>query len=95
MELRQLKYFVGVAEELHFGHAAQKLFVSQPALSQQVKLLEAELGVELFVGFKRTQLHKVELTEAGRALLTDAKRILQLSDKAIRNASQAGPDNRS
>jgi DNA-binding transcriptional LysR family regulator len=90
MELRQLRYFVGVAEELHFGRAAQRLFVSQPALSHQVRLLETEIGVELFVGIKRTQLHKVELTEAGTLFLADAKRILQLSEKAIRNVRQVG-----
>jgi DNA-binding transcriptional LysR family regulator len=90
MELRQLKYFVGVAEELHFGNAARKLFISQPALSQQVKSLEAELGVELFVRIKRTTSHKVELTQAGEAFLSDAKRILSLADKAVRDVRQAG-----
>lgn len=95
MEFRQLRYFVGVADELHFGRAAQRLFVSQPALSQQIKLLEAELGVELFVGIKRTQLHKVELTEAGAIFLTEAKQILQLADKAIRNVRQSGTKQRS
>ncbi len=90
MELRQLKYFVGVAEALHFSQAARKLFVSQPALSQQIKLLEAEVGVELFVGIKRTRLHKVELTEAGNGFLIEARRILQLSEKAIQNARQTG-----
>lgn len=90
MELRQLKYFVGVADELHFGNAARKLFISQPALSQQVKLLESELGVELFVKLKRTQSHKVELTPAGKAFLADAKRILQLTDKAVRSVRQVG-----
>ena len=88
MELRQLKYFVGVAEELHFGQAARKLFVTQSALSQQIKLLEVELGTELFVGIKRTKWHKVELTEAGALFLTDAQRILQLSEKAIQNIRQ-------
>jgi DNA-binding transcriptional LysR family regulator len=90
MELRQLKYFVGVAEELHFSHAARKLFVSQPALSQQIKLLEAEVGVELFVGIKRTRMHRVELTEAGSGFLVEARRILQLSEKAIQNARRVG-----
>ena len=90
MELRQLKYFVGAAEELHFSQAARKLFISQPALSQQIKLLEAEIGVELFVGVKRTRMHRVELTEAGSGFLTEARRILQLSEKAIRNARQTG-----
>ncbi|GAB3936211.1 LysR family transcriptional regulator [Larkinella terrae] len=89
MELRQLKYFAGVADELHFGRAARRLFVSQPALSQQIKLLERELGVELFVASKRNRHHKVELTEAGASFLTDAKRILQLSDQAVRNVRQA------
>ncbi|MBO0929376.1 LysR family transcriptional regulator [Fibrella aquatilis] len=90
MELRQLKYFVGVAEELHFGRAAEKLFVSQPAISQQIKLLEEELGVELFVGTKRTLLRKVELTEAGAAFLADARRILHLSQKAVEKVRQVG-----
>ncbi|GAA4469027.1 LysR substrate-binding domain-containing protein [Nibrella saemangeumensis] len=90
MELRQLRYFVGVAEELHFGRAAEKLFVSQPALSQQIQLLEAEIGVELFVRAKRTQLRRVELTEAGSGLLVEAKRILQLAEKAIETARRTG-----
>ena len=90
MELRQLRYFAGVAEELHFGNAARRLFISQPALSQQIRLLEGELGVELFVGIKRTQLHKVELTEAGKVFLIEVKRILQLSDKAVQKVRQFG-----
>jgi DNA-binding transcriptional LysR family regulator len=89
MELRQLKYFVGVAEELHFGQAARKLFVTQSALSQQIKLLETELGAELFVGIKRNKWHKVELTQAGALFLHDARRILHLSEQAIRNVRQA------
>lgn len=90
MELRQLKYFALVADELHFGNAARKLFISQPALSQQVKLLEAELGVELFVKIKRTRAHKVVITQAGEAFLSDAKRILSLADKAIRDVRHVG-----
>ena len=90
MELRQLKYFVGVADELHFGRAAQKLYVSQPALSQQIRALEGELGVELFATKKRTQLRKVELTEAGQVFLTDARQILQASQKAIEQVRRVG-----
>ena len=59
MEFRQLKYFVAIAEELHFGNAANKLFVSQSALSQQIQLLENEIGIELFVRIKRKQQRKV------------------------------------
>ncbi|QJD79981.1 LysR family transcriptional regulator [Spirosoma rhododendri] len=90
MELRQLKYFVGVADELHYGRAAQKLFISQPALSQQIKLLEGELGVELFVGLRRTQARRVELTEAGAVLLAEARQILELSRQAIEKTRQVG-----
>lgn len=92
MEFRQLKYFVGVAEALHFGQAAKRLFVSQSALSQQIKLLEGELGVDLFVSIKRTKWHQVELTQAGALFLIDAKRILQLSEQAIQTVRQVGID---
>ncbi len=90
MELRQLKYFVAIAEELHFGNAATKLFVSQSALSQQIQLLENEIGIELFVRIKRKQQRKVELTEAGNAFLIDSRKILQLSQKAVENARRIG-----
>ena len=90
MELRQLKYFVAIAEELHFGNAANKLFVSQSALSQQIQLLENEIGIELFNRIKRKQLRKVELTEAGSSFLEDAQKILQLSQKAIEKARRIG-----
>lgn len=82
MELRQLKYFVAVAEEEHFLNASRKMLVSQPALSQQIKLLEDELGVDLFVKAKRQIYRKVELTEEGKMFFIDAKKILQLCDKA-------------
>jgi DNA-binding transcriptional LysR family regulator len=82
LELRQLKYFVEVAEELQFLSASRKLLVSQPALSQQIKLLEDELGVDLFIKIKRQIYRKVELTEAGKLFLKDAQKILQLCNKA-------------
>jgi DNA-binding transcriptional LysR family regulator len=90
MELRQLKYFVAIADELHYGNAARKLFVSQSALSQQIHLLENELGVELFVRIKRKQLRKVELTEAGDAFLVEARDILQRSQKAVETVRRIG-----
>lgn len=90
MEIRQLKYFIGIAEELHFGNAAKKLFVSQSALSQQIQLLENELGTDLFYRNKRNHQHKVELTEAGVAFLSDAKNIIHLCQRSISNAQKIG-----
>lgn len=85
MELRQLRYFVAVAEELHFTRAAERLFISGPALSQQIITLERELGAELLVRDRRS----VALTEAGRSLLGDARAILALADDAKRRLSAA------
>jgi DNA-binding transcriptional LysR family regulator len=79
VEFRHLHYFVAVAEELHFGRAAARLFISQPGLSQAIAGLERSLDVELFV---RTR-HNVELTDAGTELLRHARRMLVDRDAAV------------
>jgi DNA-binding transcriptional LysR family regulator len=82
MELRHLRYFIAVAEELHFARAASRLHIVQPALSKQIQQLEQELGFPLFYRTKQ----KVELLDAGHLLLDEARRILRQTENAVQSA---------
>ena len=84
MELRHLRYFITVAEELNFSKAALKLYTAQPSLSQQIKDLEEDVGVKLLHRTKR----KVELTEEGAVFLEQARLTLAQADKAVAMARQ-------
>lgn len=85
MELRHLRYFVAVAEELNFGRAARRLSMSQPPLSKQIQQLEEAVGAQLLARDNR----RVELTDAGRAFLDDAREILGRVDSALERSRDA------
>lgn len=82
IELRHLRYFIAVAEELHFGHAAARLNISQPPLSQQIQILEQQVGARLLARTNRS----VSLTPAGRQFLADSRQILSQVDEAAARA---------
>ena len=82
MELRYLKYFVAVAEELHFARAAGRLHIAQPSLSKQIQQLEQELDFPLFYRTKQ----RVELLDAGHVFLDEARRILRQTENAVESA---------
>ena len=86
MEVRQLRYFVTLANELHFRKAAERLNITQPPLSQSIKLLEAEIGASLF---ERGRKRMVKLTPAGEALFISANRILKEVEQAKQNTLRA------
>ncbi|MBS0317603.1 MAG: LysR family transcriptional regulator, partial [Proteobacteria bacterium] len=86
MDLRHLKYFLAVAEELNIGRAAARLYISQPPLTRQIHSLEEELGVELFVRTAKG----VELTQAGEMFKEEASNIRMLVEAAIDRVQRAG-----
>lgn len=85
MELRHLRYFIAVAEELHFTRAAERLHIGQPPLSHAIQVLEADVGAQLFERSKRW----VRLTPAGLLFLADARNILAMADQAVETARRA------
>jgi len=85
MNLNQLEYFISAAETLNFSKAAAKCFISQTAMTQQIKALEKTIGVPLFVRDK----HHVELTTPGRVYLGEARAIIERSNQALRLARLA------
>ncbi|MET9085343.1 LysR substrate-binding domain-containing protein [Streptomyces sp. NPDC004237] len=85
LDLRKVRYFVAVAELLHFGRAAERLHIAQPVLSRQIRALEKDLGADLFV----RDSHGVTLTEGGHQLLDDARQLLAVADGTRRRVVQA------
>lgn len=83
LDLKLLKCFVVLAEELHFGRAAQRLHISQPPLSLKIQTLEAELGTQLFLRSSR----RVELTHSGQILLAEARRVLRDAEQLVKLAA--------
>ncbi|HEY9713068.1 MAG TPA: LysR substrate-binding domain-containing protein [Chroococcales cyanobacterium] len=86
IELRHIRYFIAVAEELHFGRAAERLHIAQPGLSQQIQAMEEELGVRLLERTRR----RVELTTAGQTFLLEGRRALAEVERAINLTRRAG-----
>jgi DNA-binding transcriptional LysR family regulator len=85
LDLRKVRYFLALAEELNYGRAAQRLHIAQPVLTRQIRALEEELHAQLFVRDKR----RVELTEAGEALRLDAPHLLAAAEAAQRRVGVA------
>ncbi len=79
MEIRHLRYFIAVAENLSFSRAAEQLGLAQPPLTQQIQALEAELGVQLF----DRKIRPIQLTRAGQTLLQEAQALLTRLDYAL------------
>src|SRR3954464_11470066 len=86
MELRQLRYFVAVAETANISRAAQKIFLTQPALSRQIKALEEEIGQCLL----ERQAHSIRLTSAGEIFLREARDLLQHADQLVERVRMTG-----
>src|SRR3954454_14582616 len=90
LDLRKMRYFVAVADRLHFGRAAEELHIAQPALSRQIRALEQDLGASLFTRDR----HGVALTDAGRQLLVDAGPLLASADAVRRRVTAAARGSR-
>jgi DNA-binding transcriptional LysR family regulator len=85
-DLKLLRYFLAVAEELHFGRAAARLNMSQPPLSLHIKELESQLGTLLFIRHSRS----VALTHAGKVLMEESRRLLTSANQALARVEQIG-----